>query len=481
MDRSTKSTFHFVNLKHPDDLKDDATQLRIRRLAMTEAAKARRKPKTKRERNEMVLEFRSSVDNQLRVDQIGSGEIDPFCSYPIELDDSARELLANIFGPTTNHSSQLRGSWYAVGLSCAAAFHSVLSNSRLFLFQKLNGFLPSQDDAVALTYHHKALQATREMVKDQSKHKSDEVLGSITGFMCHLAILGNFSGGDWYKHRSALARIVELRGGFDKIDKEHLRITLTWVDLVGCFGQDIPPLVPLPHQWQTSAQSPPHSPRPLSPLSLAWKQQLPMQLDWVSVFDDIAQLISLDQAFNNEQLLLANTSGSWMEPTMYRLLAIRPLLHNNSPERAIEEVCRLGTLLFLSPFWRLLGQSPVWTAAISRNLLLMLTNYRAEWKELKPLLAWVLYFAAIETKDLAERSMYVSMLAAVMTGMELLEWDEMLQVIKGVLWVEKVFASSDELIRDEVVRIVREQSMGSVPMQAPAAFWDEFSAALDEH
>lgn len=206
-----------------------------------------------------------------------------------------------------------------------------------------------------------------------------------------------------------------------------------------------------------------------------------MQLDWVSVFDDIVQLISLDQAFNNEQMLLANTSGSWMEPTMYRLLAIRPLLHNNSPERAIEEVCRLGTLLFLSPFWRLLGQSPVWTAAISRNLLLMLTNYRAEWKELKPLLAWVLYFAAIETKDLAERSMYVSMLAAVMTGMELQEWDEMLQVIKGVLWVEKVFASSDELIRDEVVRIVREQSMGSVPMQAPAAFWDEFSAALDEH
>lgn len=95
MDRSTKSTFHFVNLKHPGDLKDDATQLRIRRLAMTEAAKARRKPKTKRERNEIVLEFRSPVNNQLRVDQVGSGEIDPFCSYPIELDDSARELLAN--------------------------------------------------------------------------------------------------------------------------------------------------------------------------------------------------------------------------------------------------------------------------------------------------------------------------------------------------------------------------------------------------
>jgi hypothetical protein len=42
------------------------------------------------------------------------------------------------------------------------------------------------------------------------------------------AILGSFSSGDWYKHRNALIRIVRLRGGFETIDKEHLRITLTW-------------------------------------------------------------------------------------------------------------------------------------------------------------------------------------------------------------------------------------------------------------
>jgi hypothetical protein len=52
-----------------------------------------------------------------------------------------------------------------------------------------------------------------------------------------------------------------------------------------------------------------------------------MQLDWITIFDDVAQLISLDRAFNEEQLMLAITSGSWMEPTMYRLLAIRPLHH----------------------------------------------------------------------------------------------------------------------------------------------------------
>jgi hypothetical protein len=76
----------------------------------------------------------------------------------------------------------------------------------------------------------------------------------------------------------------------------------------------------------------------------------------------------------------------------------------------------------------------------------------------------VLYFAAIETKDLAERSQYVSMLAIVMTGMQLQEWDKMMHVVKGVLWVEKVFAGSDELIRDEVMQIVNGQLVWAVLM-----------------
>jgi hypothetical protein len=103
-----------------------------------------------------------------------------------------------------------------------------------------------------------------------------------------------------------------------------------------------------------------------------------MQLDFVSIFDDIVQLISLERAFNIEQLVLAISSGSWMEPTLYRLLVIRPLLQGDTPALVMEEVCRLGTLLFLSPLWRLLGRSPVRTTAIYRNLLLVPTTNRAE-------------------------------------------------------------------------------------------------------
>jgi hypothetical protein len=95
MDRSTKPSFNFVNLTHPDDLKNEETQLRIRRLAMTEVGKARRKPKTKRARNEIVLEFRNPSGSRLNIDRLGGGQLDPFAPYPVELDDSDRALLAN--------------------------------------------------------------------------------------------------------------------------------------------------------------------------------------------------------------------------------------------------------------------------------------------------------------------------------------------------------------------------------------------------
>jgi hypothetical protein len=95
MHRLPKPSDSFVNLTHPDDLKDDDIKLRVRRLAMTEVGKARRKPKTRRERNEIVLELRQSSEGIPSIERFGGGTIDPFSPFPIKLDETARELLAN--------------------------------------------------------------------------------------------------------------------------------------------------------------------------------------------------------------------------------------------------------------------------------------------------------------------------------------------------------------------------------------------------
>jgi hypothetical protein len=95
MDQSAKPIFSFVNLSHPDELKDEETQLRIRRLAMSEVGRARRKPKTKRERNEIILEFRKPAATSTTIERLGGGEVDPFAPYPVDLDETSRALIAS--------------------------------------------------------------------------------------------------------------------------------------------------------------------------------------------------------------------------------------------------------------------------------------------------------------------------------------------------------------------------------------------------
>jgi hypothetical protein len=136
---------------------------------------------------------------------------------------------------------------------------------------------------------------------------------------------------------------------------------------------------------------------------------------------------------------------------MWRLLSIRPLHLGDTPEYIMEEVCRLGTLMFLAPVWRHMGANPVWTVSLSRNLLNVLRNYQVEWNDLKPLLVWSLYSAAVETRDGLERSQFAFMLAMLMNGMGIREWGELRQIVKDVLWIEKVFADSDTIIKDEVM------------------------------
>ena len=120
----------------------------------------------------------------------------------------------------------------------------MLANSQNYIFQKLNGFFPSQDDALALTHHHKALRQAGEMMKNSKTLNSDDTIAAVASFMCHhvsllpdvyslvtdasQALLGSFAGGEFHKHRNALLKVVGLRGGFDAIKTEHLRITVSW-------------------------------------------------------------------------------------------------------------------------------------------------------------------------------------------------------------------------------------------------------------
>ncbi|KAF2021286.1 hypothetical protein BU24DRAFT_404313 [Aaosphaeria arxii CBS 175.79] len=447
-----KPAFNFITLSHPDDLKDKDTQKNIRRLAMAEVGRSRRKPKTARAKNEIALQWRKE-DHPLPpgdFDRLGSGTIDPFTQFPIELDDTARALVMFIFQQNSTHSSLLRGSWWPVGLYDAATFNSVLSNSQVFLGMQQTGQSYATEDSVeSLAYYSNAVQIVMRKLDDPKTHTSKELLGAVGSFVCHNHIIGAFD--HWAQHRQALLTILDLSGGVESIKNEDLRITMSWCELGGAFALDIPTMIPMPSKWLADSKSPPGSPRPLSAISLLWKRQFPMKQDWITIFDDISQLISRDRALTDKQIEAATASGAWTEPTVIRLLAIRPLHLGICPASIIEEICRLGTLLFIAPIWRAMGASPVWTFTFTRKLLYLLNSYVIDWQDVKPLLIWSVYFAAIETNDGTERAQFCSMLAVLITRLRIPTWETLMEVVKNVLWMDKIFIDSDHNIRKEVM------------------------------
>jgi hypothetical protein len=83
----------------------------------------------------------------------------------------------------------------------------MLANSHNFLFQKRNGFFPSQDDTVALELHHKALRHTSDLMKDPTKHQSDEIVAAVISLMIHHVSSLWYSGGALltsHRHCSAI-------------------------------------------------------------------------------------------------------------------------------------------------------------------------------------------------------------------------------------------------------------------------------------
>ena len=216
MDNTLGKTFSFVNLNHPDELKDGETQTRMRRLAMTEVGRARRKPKTKKARNEIILEFRELPhEQQLQrrpipgytdyFDRIRGGIVDPFASYPIELNDSLRELVLNgelrIRSPGMRASSQAavyradspsnkaqRGCWFTVTLFDPAPFYGMLANSQMAIFLNVNlghGRSVSKDNVNGLSLYTKAISLVNDRLQDPQAHTDGNLIGAVASFLCH--------------------------------------------------------------------------------------------------------------------------------------------------------------------------------------------------------------------------------------------------------------------------------------------------------
>jgi hypothetical protein len=186
----------------------------IRRHAMKEIGKSRRRPKPSKE---IQLDLSALQDDQARSRLppwwLGSlwrqvhGYLDPFVRYPIEVDSVARGFIANgewslrfiqfilethvivVFQDPDSQQRPLRDAWFTVGLEDEAAFLQVLANSALYLDSMRNNGRIAKETSDSMRYHARALVSVQERMKMGDGAVSDGLIGAVTGFMCHAVCL----------------------------------------------------------------------------------------------------------------------------------------------------------------------------------------------------------------------------------------------------------------------------------------------------
>ena len=95
MAASREPRFTFVNLSHPDELKDENTISRVRRLAMAHVGKARKIRNTHNKTFHNVFELdqpECSLPDTIALSRVGLETLDPFASYPFNIGSHASNL-----------------------------------------------------------------------------------------------------------------------------------------------------------------------------------------------------------------------------------------------------------------------------------------------------------------------------------------------------------------------------------------------------
>ncbi|CAO2655763.1 Nn.00g045660.m01.CDS01 [Neocucurbitaria sp. VM-36] len=188
MAASKESRFTFINLSHPDELKDENTISRVRRLAMAHVGKARKIRNTHNNRFQDVFELdqpRRSLPETIALSRVGLDTLDPFASYPFNMGSHASQLCDNFFRTNQGYSVALRNAWSFAGFYDDLAFQTFLSTAALYLQTLRTGKLLIGDTTESLQLHIKAIRLLRQRLDNPDQHASDGLIGGMSGFMIY--------------------------------------------------------------------------------------------------------------------------------------------------------------------------------------------------------------------------------------------------------------------------------------------------------
>lgn len=442
---------------------------------------------------------------------LNAGAVDTSLAYPIPLNRTAKELVALIFTPDYGDRPH-RSDWFTVGLEAQAAFHAVLANAALHLHElRSTENVSSKESQLAVFYHHLALTKVRMSLQDflnpprkgrpagEREHRLLQLTGSVCGMVCWAD--NSASAEQWQIHRDGLLQLIRLRkGGLDGLPN-HLRCTVSWVELRGAFMRDTKPLFPLPAAWlqqytadrkraMSDSQAFAEGMNRVGQIRIAWQNQFPddQNPQWLELFEDLvllAPLVDADLAssFSGSGMEHLRDLPVWTNTLIHRALSLELQMATDAEVEGISEfenpelgkaqrsagqdesavlaeVCRLAILLFLAPIWRAYGVKPVPTNTIARRMGILLKHHASFWHlavaeaAFARLFCWMLCVLLtevmgvtpnFENEPLGLDEWALHVLAALHNG-SISDARDLEQMMKATLWLREIFDDKMRLI-----------------------------------
>ncbi|KAH7400159.1 hypothetical protein BKA64DRAFT_722927 [Cadophora sp. MPI-SDFR-AT-0126] len=401
---------------------------------------------------------------------LGSSRPNPFGRYPIDMEMRDHEMVHHIWSSHQIEFHPFRDYWFSLGMVDTAAMHLVIANAAM---HRKHLRTSVEDDMIEASHVTSALTSINKRIGESKQNTTDEMLGAVLGLMCYNSLSLRYD--QCAAHLAGFQKMLELRGGLPSIESAtSVRLSLFWIEHNIAVGQDTVPRF----------QPPFHLLR--NPYSALHRTQGLIHLEKRLHIIGIANLLSVEMLAIMTQLSILTVSLttesteriSWEDPNfpgfaiypiLYRLLALQSRPSEGLLRDTVQEMCRLGCILFLAEVRRKFGISPIVIEVQMTKLRCLLEENETLWTEdLACLRLWVIVIAGCAATTENDRAWVVTALQRSWDSSTYHTQHNLSDTVSNMWWIREVFLAKCKRLQDYIeraailniqVRITREEQI----------------------
>ncbi|KAF5603265.1 hypothetical protein FPCIR_1461 [Fusarium pseudocircinatum] len=317
----------------------------------------------------------------------------------------------------------------------------------LRLRQKFTATFESPPTLEEIQQYTDSLSLVREGIEVESKACENAVIGTVICLATFDMRAGNSE--SWMVHMAGLERIVEMAGGVEELDsRPAIRQSLFICDLLGSMVEDAEPRFPLPRESPTLPEA--------TRTKYVQKLLTSLRSDEHPIQEQIA-VIDGALTFTKQVAVLLNEVWHISPFALDLLIPVCALAHqvlslqriNSTPKRdgvshakSTEILAELVRISAVSLFALIMTQSSgdaLYVAARRNDLVkqLMAQSDDRFWEGKEELKLWVLVIQVCMGVG-TSKPWYLDQITQTMSRIRLRSWEDLMNCLRKVVWVEKV-------------------------------------------